>query len=72
MRHPVVSRRIKPKNPCPVCGQETMLTEIEAHPVHAKFEIHGYFCADCGPIKSLVVPVPAVKRLRIEMRAGHA
>ena len=42
-------------NPCPVCGAETALTEIEAHPLHAKFEIHGYLCDTCGPIKSLVV-----------------
>jgi hypothetical protein len=42
-------------NPCPVCGAETALTEIEPHPLHAKFEIHGYLCDRCGPIKSLVV-----------------
>jgi hypothetical protein len=42
-------------NPCPVCGAETALTEIEPHPLHAKFEIHGYLCDTCGPIKSLVV-----------------
>jgi hypothetical protein len=42
-------------NPCPVCGSETALTEIEPHPLHAEFEIHGYLCDTCGPIKSLVV-----------------
>jgi hypothetical protein len=42
-------------DPCPVCGAETALTEIEPHPLHAKFEIHGYLCDSCGPIKSLVV-----------------
>src|ERR1700730_11974718 len=46
---------LKPKNPCPVCGAETTLAEIEAHPLHVKFEIHGYLCDRCGPIKSLVV-----------------
>jgi len=45
----------KPRNPCPVCGAETALTEIEPHPLHVKFEIHGYLCDVCGPIKSLVV-----------------
>jgi hypothetical protein len=49
---------LKPKNPCPVCGAETTLAEIEAHPLHVKFEIHGYLCDRCGPIKSLVVLRP--------------
>jgi hypothetical protein len=35
---------LKPTNPCPVCGAETALAEIEPHPVHFKFEIHGYLC----------------------------
>ncbi len=42
-------------NPCPVCGAETVLAEIEPHPLHVNFEIHGYLCDRCGPIKSLVV-----------------
>jgi hypothetical protein len=42
-------------NPCPVCGAETALAEIEPHPLHVKFEIHGYLCIRCGPVKSLVV-----------------
>src|SRR6266853_2938786 len=46
---------LKPRNPCPVCSAETALAEIEPHPLHANFEIHGYFCDRCGPIKSLVV-----------------
>ena len=45
---------LQPLNPCPVCGAETTLAEIESHPVHANFEIHGYFCDRCGPTKSLV------------------
>ena len=44
----------QPINPCPVCA-ETTLAEIESHPLHANFEIHGYFCDRCGPTKSLVV-----------------
>jgi hypothetical protein len=43
------------RNPCPVCGEETCLAEIEPHPLHAEFEIHGYICVHCGPVKSLVV-----------------
>jgi hypothetical protein len=48
-------RMLIPRNPCPVCGAETMLAEVEPHPLHLKFEIHGYVCDRCGPIKSLVV-----------------
>lgn len=72
MRHRVALRRLEPKNPCPVCGLETALTEIEAHPLHATFEIHGYSCADCGPIKSLVVRASAEKSLRVEGRPRYA
>jgi hypothetical protein len=46
---------LKSTNPCPVCGAETALAEIEPHPLHIKFEIHGYLCDRCGPVKSLVV-----------------
>ena len=49
------SLMLKPRNPCPVCGTETTLAEIEPHPLHLDFEIHGYLCDLCGPIKSLVV-----------------
>jgi len=45
----------EPRNPCPVCGAETALAEIVPHPLHVKFEIHGYLCDRCGPVKSLVV-----------------
>ena len=44
---------LQPLNPCPVCGAETTLAEIEPHPLHANFEIHGYLCDRCGPIKIL-------------------
>jgi hypothetical protein len=39
-------------NPCPVCGAESALAEIQPHPVHVNLEIHGYLCDRCGPIKS--------------------
>jgi hypothetical protein len=45
----------KPLHPCPVCGAETALAEIEAHPQHISFDIHGYLCDQCGPVKCLVV-----------------
>jgi hypothetical protein len=57
---------LRPSNPCPVCNGETALAEIEPHPLHANFEIHGYLCERCGPIKSLVV------RSAPEVRGGAA
>jgi C4-type Zn-finger protein len=51
-------RVLKPLNPCPVCGAETALAEREPHPLHGNFEIQGYFCHLCGPIKSMVVVRP--------------
>jgi hypothetical protein len=46
---------LKPLHPCPVCGAETALAEIEPHPQHIHFDIYGYVCDHCGPVKSLVV-----------------
>ena len=46
---------LKPENPCPVCGAETDLAEIEPHPVNVNLEIYGYLCDRCGPVKSVVV-----------------
>jgi hypothetical protein len=46
---------LKPSDPCPMCGAETTLSEIEPHPLNLNFEIRGYFCDRCGPVKSLVV-----------------
>jgi hypothetical protein len=45
----------KPSDPCPICGAETTLAEIEPHPLNVNFEIHGYLCDRCGPVKSSVV-----------------
>ena len=55
MRIQDAALELKPRNPCPVCGVETALAEVEPHPLHVDFEIHGYHCEQCGPIKSLVV-----------------
>jgi hypothetical protein len=64
MRFQDTSLTFAQRNPCPVCGAETALAEIEPHPLHVNFEIHGYCCERCGPIKSLVV-------IRPPQRAGH-
>jgi hypothetical protein len=42
MRVQDASLTLKLLNPCPVCGAETALAEIEPHPLHVNFEIHGY------------------------------
>jgi hypothetical protein len=55
MRFQKALLRLSPENPCPVCGAETALAENVPHPLHANFEIHGYRCARCGPVKSVVV-----------------
>ena len=47
---------LEPINPCPICGAETAVAEIEPHPLHVNLEIHGFLCDRCGPVKSLVVP----------------
>ena len=39
MRVQDASLRFKLLNPCPVCGAETALAEIEPHPLHVNFEI---------------------------------
>ena len=64
---------LKPTNPCPVCGAETALAEIEPHPLHGNFEIHGYVCDRCGPIKSLVVlrSQPLQSMMKVQHRAYH-
>jgi hypothetical protein len=55
MRNPDGSHKPEERNPCPICGAETTLAECVPHPLESHFEIHGYFCRRCGPVKSLVV-----------------
>jgi hypothetical protein len=55
MRVQDASLMLKPGSPCPLCGAETTLAEIEPHPLHVNFEIHGYLCDRCEPVESLVV-----------------
>ncbi|MBB5047109.1 hypothetical protein HNR60_001861 [Rhodopseudomonas rhenobacensis] len=44
-----------PRHPCPVCDTPTILAEVAPHPLHANFDVHGYLCERCGPVKCLVV-----------------
>ena len=55
MRLDGASTSYKPANPCPVCGTETSLLEVAPHPLNLNFDVHGYLCEQCGPVKSLVV-----------------
>ena len=55
MRFQNTAPLLKQQDRCPVCGAATVLAEIEPHPVHINFEIHGFLRDRCGPVKSLVV-----------------
>jgi uncharacterized Zn finger protein len=47
------------KDPCPVCGKETILAVIEPHRTHPEMKLHTYRCVDCGPVKTTSVRVRA-------------
>jgi hypothetical protein len=47
-----------PKDPCPICGASVKLTEVAPHPNRDDWELNGYSCENCGPVKSLVVQRP--------------
>jgi uncharacterized Zn finger protein len=40
------------QDPCPICGKETTVAEIEPHPTHPEMELHTFRCGDCGPVKT--------------------
>jgi hypothetical protein len=44
-----------PKDPCPICGASIRLTEVEPHPNRDDWELNGYSCENCGPVKSVAV-----------------
>ena len=39
---------LKPLNPCPVCGAETALAEIQPHPLHVSFRFMDTFVTGAG------------------------
>jgi C4-type Zn-finger protein len=41
--------------PCPKCGKPTMQSEIDPHPSRTDVAIQNFHCADCGPIKTVVL-----------------
>lgn len=51
----ILSKATEPKDSCQICGAELKIVEIEPHPKHGEWEIHGFSCGNCGPVKSLVV-----------------
>ena len=40
---------------CQICGAKLKISEVEPHPGRGEWEIHGFSCRNCGPVKSLVV-----------------
>ncbi len=40
---------------CHLCGGKVSLSEIEAHPRQPAWEILGFSCSSCGPVKSIVM-----------------
>jgi hypothetical protein len=59
MRFQEISFGIEPKDPCPICRANIRLTEVEPHPDRDDWNLNGYSCENCGPVKSLVVQRPA-------------
>jgi hypothetical protein len=48
---------------CPRCHKLTMQSVIEAHQSRTDIAIQNFYCADCGPLKSVVLTLePAKKR----------
>jgi hypothetical protein len=50
---------VEADNGCPVCNSTITLTEVEPQPNRDGWEIRGFSCQFCGPVKSLVVLSPA-------------
>jgi hypothetical protein len=40
---------------CPTCRKPTMQSVIEAHPSRTDIALQNFHCADCGPIKTVVL-----------------
>lgn len=40
---------------CQLCGAKLKISEVEPHPKRGEWEIHGFSCRNCGPVKSMVV-----------------
>lgn len=55
MHHHALSKAAGLKDCCQICGADLRIVEIEPHPQHGEWEIHGFSCGNCGPVKSLVV-----------------
>ena len=52
---PKGTERASNQNACPICFANIRLTEVEPHPNCEDWDVHGYSCDNCGPVKSLVV-----------------
>jgi len=55
MRFQDISIGLEAEDACPICSASIRLTEVERHPSRDDWEVYGYSCENCGPVKSLVV-----------------
>lgn len=42
---------------CPRCGKPVRLATIEPHPTRNDVALHNYECADCGPVRTKIIPL---------------
>jgi len=61
------------KDPCPKCSKPIMYAVVEAHPNCRDLALHKLHCADCGPIKTILLSLKPVKppSETISMAARH-
>jgi RNase P subunit RPR2 len=52
---------------CPKCHKPLMQGVVEAHPSRDDLALHNFECADCGPIKTIILSLTPKKDLRPAM-----
>jgi hypothetical protein len=50
-----MSLHLNYNDPCPRCRKLTMQSVIEPHPSRDDVAVQNFHCADCGPVKSIVL-----------------
>jgi hypothetical protein len=49
---------------CPKCRKPLMQGVVEAHPSRRDLALHNFQCADCGPVKTKIIPLTPKTNLR--------
>jgi hypothetical protein len=49
------------KDPCPKCSKPIMYAVVEPDPSCRDLALHKLHCADCGPIKTILLSLKPVK-----------